>query len=159
LISNTRLEEVAALKDQIGWSWQMVQQRLDWPSHILTQIKNLKRPISESHLQYLRDVAAAVTAIPVPAPEPRSVEIENLKVMLLDDIAAKLVTEYFSPDLETASPDECAGARWMLGRIAERCGVADEVREAIAARQPHQPIKIPFIEQHGPSAWPEAATQ
>ena len=60
---------------------------------------------------------------------------QDVKVMLLEDIAAKLVDEYFALDGQDGSPEEIAGARYMVGRLAERCGVADEVREAIKVRQ------------------------
>ena len=128
---HSRLDEANAAREAIGWSWMATQAKLGWSVYHLNQIKTLKRQISDAQLTYLRTVAEAVTAIPVPEPEPAMPE--NLRVMLLDDIAAKLADAYLAipPD---ASRDEAAGARWIIGELAEKMNVADEVKEIVRAR-------------------------
>ena len=128
----SRLDEANTAREAIGWSWMAAQAKLGWSVYHLNQIKTLKRQISDAQITYLKAVAEAVTAIPVPEPEP-TMSPENLRVMLLDDIAAKLADAYLAipPD---ASRDEAAGARWIIGELAEKMNVADEVKEIVRAR-------------------------
>ena len=83
---------------------------LGWSVYHLNQIKTLKRQISDAQLSYLKAVAEAVIAIPVPEPEP-TMSPENLRVMLLDDIAAKLADEYPSRQRRAGT---CPEKRWPV---------------------------------------------
>lgn len=142
------IDEVEEIKTAIDWSWATIARRLDWSSAYLAGFRSLKQPMAEVQLQWLRNIRAAIEALPPPGPESFMMQPQmpqDVKVMLLEDIAAKLVDEYFALDGQDASPDETAGARYMVGRLAERCGVAQEVREAIALRQKPQPH--PFIDE------------
>lgn len=150
VISQERLDEVQTIKNEIGWSWDTVANRLGWTPHQMRQVRALRIPVADEHIAWLLTVKAAIDAIPVPGPEvfmpqpEQTPTVQDVKVMLLEDIAAKLVEEYFAIG-EEASADELAGARYMVGRLAERCGVADEVREAIRERQAK-----PMFEQFPP---------
>jgi hypothetical protein len=142
------IDEVEEIKTAIDWSWATIARRLDWSSAYLAGFRSLKQPMAEVQLQWLRNIRAAIEALPPPGPESFMMQPQmpqDVKVMLLEDIAAKLVDEYFALDGQDASPDETAGARYMVGRLAERCGVADEVREAIRARQ-GQRFTLPVAE-------------
>jgi hypothetical protein len=148
MISQSTIDEVEEIKAAIDWSWATIAKRLDWSSAYLAGFRSLKQPIAPVQLQWLRDIRKAIEALPPPGPEsfimPSQIP-HDVKVMLLEDIAAKLVDEYFALDGQDASPEEVAGARFMVGRLAERCGVADEVREAIRARQ-GQRFTLPVAE-------------
>ena len=130
----SRLDEANTAREAIGWSWMATQAKLGWSVYHLNQIKTLKRQISDAQLSYLKAVAEAVTAIPVPEPEP-TMSPENLRVMLLDDIAAKLADEYLAAKANRdLSGEEVAGALWAIGQLADRMNVADEVRSLIHER-------------------------
>jgi|HubBroStandDraft_4_1064222.scaffolds.fasta_scaffold475608_2 hypothetical protein len=134
MISQSRIDEATAARDIIGWSWMTVQARLGWSVYQLNQFKALRRPIADVHLAYLKEVAAAVAAIPVPEPEPQMPE--NVRVMLLDDIAAKLADEYLAARAnQELTAEQRAGAQWAIGQIADRMSVADEVRALIQEKK------------------------
>lgn len=146
IISQERLDEIQTIKNEIGWSWDTVASRLGWSPHQMRQVRGLKIPVADDHITWLIAVKAAIDAVPVPGPEvfmPQPPITQDVKVMLLEDIAEKLVDEYFSLDGQGGSPEEIAGARYMVGRLAERCGVAQEVREAIRERQAQSVLTPP----------------
>lgn len=155
-ISQARVAEVEQLKDAIGWSWTEITKRMSWGVAYLTQFRQVKRPIEERWLQYLREVAHAVQSIPLPsdAAEPESLEpavdpfveefrkarfhpqaeaeITEVRVMLLDDIAQKLADEYMALRRNSEmSAENREGAQWMIGRLAEQMGVTAEVRRLV----------------------------
>ena len=135
----SRLDEANTAREAIGWSWMAAQAKLGWSVYHLNQIKTLKRQISDAQITYLKAVAEAVTAIPVPEPEP-AMSPENLRVMLLDDIAAKLADEYLAAKASRElSGEEVAGALWAIGQLADRMNVTEEVRTLIheRTRAPH----------------------
>lgn len=140
MISQAAIDEVEEIKTAIDWSWATIARRLDWSTAYLAGFRSLKQPIAPVQLQWLRDIRAAIEALPPPGPESFVMPQlpQDVKVMLLDDIATKLIDEYFALDGQDASADEIAGARYMVGRLAERCGVADQVKEGI--RQRSQPV-------------------
>lgn len=88
-------------------------------------------------------------------PAPPQPTRQEVHAMLLPDIAEKLAAEYRElqsprPDSDQAqmSAEERAGAIWMLGKVAERLGVAAEVKallkEASARIHLYQPAETTF---------------
>lgn len=189
-ISQDRVAEVEQLKGVIGWSWNEVANRAGWGPHGLIKVRALKAPIEERWLQYFRDVAFAVQAVPMPtevedAPMHETHELDpaterafrsagmqpaaeqptqEVRVMMLDDIAAKLAAEYVALRRNTEmSPDNREGAQWMIGRLAEQMGVTAEVRRLVSApapeapppmQRPAQPL-VPGIPSNAPWAPPQ----
>ena len=150
--------EVDRCKDVIGWSWVMVQERLGWSVMDTKRRRELKQEIPLADIQYLRAVAEAVAGVPLPEkaraggyeapslraipdwtrPEPDRFDAPTLpqptqvRAMLLDDIAAKLAVEYHEiAEMADINADELAGARFAIGKMAERLGVAAQVRGLI----------------------------
>lgn len=143
IISQERVDQIHTLKEECNWSWATVAERFGWTSHNLNQVRQLKIGIADEHIAYLEHVRDAINAIPIPGPEvmiPQPTSLpqpvtQDIRVMLLDDIAARLAEEYAEVARQAdASQEEISGARWMIGRIAERCGVAEEVRNLIQAQ-------------------------
>lgn len=150
MITQERVDQIQEIKNEIGWAWDTVASRLGWSPHQMRQVRTLKVPVADEHIAYLAAVRAAIDAIPVPGPEvimPQPELPQDVRVMMLDDIATKLVEEYFALDGEGATSEEIAGARYMVGRLALRCGVEDEVRAAIKQREapPAAPSPPPAI--------------
>lgn len=157
-ISEARRSEVERLKDQIGWSWNEVAKRTGWGPVGLQRFRTMKIAIDDRWLWYLGQVAAAVSAIPMPsdqvekqvdvaipddvaakmraagltpAPAPQSTEV---RVMMLDDIAAKLANEYVETrNNGEMTGEERTGAFHVITRLAEQFGVIQEVRRLIGA--------------------------
>lgn len=167
--SQDRVAEVEQLKGVIGWSWNEVANRAGWGPHGLIKVRALKAPIEERWLQYFRDVAFAVQAVPMPtevedAPMHETHELDpaterafraaglqpaaeqptqEVRVMMLDDIAAKLAAEYMALRRNTEmSPDNREGAQWMIGRLAEQMGVTAEVRRLVSAPAPDVQVAV-----------------
>jgi hypothetical protein len=160
--SQAIVAQVVSYKTVIGWSWLEVSVRLSWGPRDLASFKGLKKPIQAEQLEYLEKVADAVAGIemrqpeaPVPPamnPQPEAIpggaramtaaemgqdRVTRIAVMTLDDIAAKLTQEYFDVASEAGiSTEELAGARFAVARIADRCGVAEQVKALIAGRRP-----------------------
>jgi hypothetical protein len=152
--SQAIVAQVVSYKTVIGWSWLEVSVRLSWGPRDLASFKSLKKPIQAEQLEYLEKVADAVAGIEMRQPESASQPaaadrtvtvardladsgVTRIAVMTLDDIAAKLTQEYFDvASVEGITPDEISGARFVVARIAERCGVAEQVKALIAGRRP-----------------------
>jgi hypothetical protein len=149
--SQAIVAQVVSYKTVIGWSWLEVSVRLSWGPRDLASFKGLKKPIQAEQLEYLEKVADAVAGIEMRQPEaPAPVQlgpakhemvpeatVTRIAVMTLDDIAAKLTQEYFDVASEAGiSTEELAGARFAVARIADRCGVSEQVKALIAGRRP-----------------------
>lgn len=79
----------------------------------------------------------------------------QVRVMLLDDIAAKLAAEYHDiASVEGISSEELGGARYAIGRMAEKLGVGAEVKALL--REPRTPPSAlpPMFEVKGPEPTP-----
>lgn len=169
-MNEATLQDVERFKAQIGWSWPMVAERLGWGTLHIAKFRTLKLGLSDGQYTYLATVAAAVSAVPLPVeekPSPKpSFEFTGLypeqlatpapaaivhdmgnqvKVMLLDDIAAKLAAEYHDiASVEGISAEELGGARYAIGRMAERLGVGAEVKALL--REPRTaPSALPSM--------------
>lgn len=171
-ISPERLNEVEGLKTTIGWGWTEVSNRFGWGPPGLTKFRGLKAPIEERYLQYLRDVAHAVSSVPFPdalnsveeplpgdtvivpasafdevGPKLRAAGFHpqadepgtEVRVMLLDDIAAKIAAEYREIASHRMDEGEERGAKWMLSHLAERLGVMPAVKQLLTAPAQLQP--------------------
>jgi hypothetical protein len=152
--SQAIVAQVVSYKTVIGWSWLEVSVRLSWGPRDLASFKSLKKPIQAEQLEYLEKVADAVAGIEMRQPEAASQPlaadrtvtvtrdlpdsgVTRIAVMTLDDIAAKLTQEYFDVASEAGiSTEELAGARFAVARIADRCGVSEQVKALIAGRRP-----------------------
>jgi hypothetical protein len=75
----------------------------------------------------------------------------QVRVMLLDDIAAKLADEYHDiAKTADINADELAGARFAIGKMAERFGVEDQVKALIKERKPAPPVVAEVTERWMP---------
>jgi hypothetical protein len=62
---------------------------------------------------------------------------EEVRVMLMDDIAKKIAEQYLVVHRDAdMNPDERSGARWAIGKLAEAMGVAEDVRRLLGALTP-----------------------
>lgn len=171
------VHEVESLKIDVGWAWPEIGRRFGWSPKMLGDFRVAKRPMSDGQLDYLRKVAAMVKSVPLPGgfpidlpaeeeapaaspPAPAGASVihdlgREVRVMLLDDIAAKLAEEYFACVHEpNISSEEISGARFMVARMAERCGVVEELRAKIAEGKQRQQVQ-----QSPQPSWPPAIPQ
>ena len=72
---------------------------------------------------------------------PADTDTKEVRVMLLDDIAAKLAEEYRSIAADAGSSEELRTARATISRVAERLGVVDQLRALLRpnAAEPRHP--------------------
>jgi hypothetical protein len=61
-----RRDEVARCLDVIGWSWTKLGERVLLSQPTVFQVKNCKRPIADSDIRWLQDLADAHKALPRP---------------------------------------------------------------------------------------------
>ncbi len=84
-VLKARRDEVAMLKERIGWSWQTLGERIGLTISQSTQLRTLKRPIADSDLDYLRAVASAIDAVqrmaPAPADATQTREVDPMLTM------------------------------------------------------------------------------
>jgi len=159
-ISQDVVDEAERLKVIIGWSWIEITSRFKWTPQQVKAFRTLKVPISDGQLDYLRTVAEAVESVPLPERDIRPAtppvasthvpgaahvqpETTQVRVMMLDDIAAKLNEQYWAcaeqPDISAA---ELTGARWVIGALAEKFGVTAELRALIQQARPAPPVPV-----------------
>lgn len=154
-----RIAEIDRCKQEIGWTWNTLRDWFHFSPSELARIRSGHMEIPEPLLDYLRMVASAVKAIPVPdlkQHQEATDMVENglraagampaneapaqrvdVPVMMMETIAERLVVGYqaFRVDPEL-SEEERRGAMWAIGQLAERFGVRDKVREMVKASAP-----------------------
>jgi hypothetical protein len=154
-----RLVLVERYKDTIGWGWNTVAAKIGWAPVHIAQFRAVRIPIDDRWLEYLRLVSEAVAAVPVPEQTERAAPAkavedqmraaglkpggtvhhmgQEVHVMLLDDIAAKLAEECraLMSDCDEA---ELVTARSVISRVAKRLGVLDQLRGLLAQPTPVQ---------------------
>jgi hypothetical protein len=73
---------------------------------------------------------------------------QEVRVMLLSDIAVKLAAQYREVSIEVEmSQDERSGALWAIGRMAQTLGVADEVKALVKPASRHGNVLPPVFER------------
>lgn len=167
------IKEVDELKKVIGWSWLEIAARFHWGPPTIAKFRANKMEMNAGQLAYLRAVAAAVSAVPLPdimggemnpkeervlraagfaPPEEAQIaprEPVPLNVIPLDDVARIIAQQYSdltdgtSPEAREMNQDERAGAIWALGKIAESLALSQLVRQHRAAMASPPPAPPP----------------
>ena len=147
--------EVERLKNVIGWSWQMVGERLGMTSGQMFAFKALKSDLAAADLDWLRCLADAVAALPRPdtgVSAAAAVAHGEAGAMVsmhgavagggqASDVAtaalhggtavAVLADLYVGLADTNLTEEQREGAAWAIGQVAERQGLAQEVSERI----------------------------
>lgn len=114
-------EEIGILKDAIGWSWVELGQRIGWSPPHLHKFRMGKLDFPEEWVPRLQALARVVPSIMAGG----GISEDEI---LIEALAGEYRAADNNPEM---SPDERAGALWMIGRLASVLQVDEDVRDRL----------------------------